>query len=201
MNEKYHQILNRIEELEDELFDEIHRQKQRMGYEIENGKVVFQQKMVDAHKQLKTNVIPWLLNSKSKSLLSIPFIYALIIPLVMLDIFVTIYHFVGFSLYNIAKVKRKNYFVYDRHLLQYLNAIQKINCFYCSYANGVISYTREIASRTEQYWCPIKHSQKISHPHARYANFVDYGEGEEYAEHAKKLRATLKPQDENETAP
>ena len=52
MNENYHRILNRIEELEDELLEEINRQKQRMNYQIENGKVVFQQKIVDAQKQL-----------------------------------------------------------------------------------------------------------------------------------------------------
>ena len=69
MNENYRRILNRIAELENELHEEINRQKQKMNYQIENGKVVFQQKIDDAHQQLKINIIPWLLNSKSKSLL------------------------------------------------------------------------------------------------------------------------------------
>jgi hypothetical protein len=192
MSENYHRILNRIAELENELHEEINRQKQKMNYQIENGKVVFQEKIVDAQQQLKINIIPWLLNSKSKNLLSIPFIYSLIIPLVLLDICVSIYQVICFTLYGIHKVKRKKYFVYDRHHLAYLNAIEKVNCFYCSYANGSIAYAREIASRTEQYWCPIKHSQKDLHTHERYKNFVEYGQGDDYDAKAKKLRTLLK---------
>jgi hypothetical protein len=41
-------------------------------------------------------------------------------------------------------------------------AIEKINCAYCSYANGAIASVREMASRTEIYWCPIKHAAACS---------------------------------------
>lgn len=34
--------------------------------------------------------------------------------------------------------------------------MEKVNCVYCSYFNGLMSYLREIAGRTEQYWCPIR---------------------------------------------
>jgi hypothetical protein len=44
---------------------------------------------------------------------------------------------------------------FDRRKLAYLNAIEKLNC---DYANGILTYAREIASRTEQFWCPIKHA-------------------------------------------
>jgi hypothetical protein len=49
-------------------------------------------------------------------------------------------------------------------------------CVYCGYANGVIAYARKIASRTEQYWCPIKHALRIRDPHVRYAQFLEYGD-------------------------
>jgi len=188
MNENYRRILSRIAELEDELEEELHQQKQRMEDQLENGKVVFQKKMVDAQLHLKTNVIPWLLNSKTKNLLTIPFIYPLIVPLVLLDVCVSIYQLICFRLYGIARVKRQKYFVFDRHHLPYLNGIEKFNCFYCSYANGVIAYVREVASKTEQYWCPIKHSEKIDQPHTRYGNFVDYGQGKDYRAKEKKSR-------------
>lgn len=193
MNENYRRILNRIAELEDELEEELHQQKQRMEDQLENGKVVLQKKMVDAQLHLKTNVIPWLLNSKAKNLLTIPFIYPLIVPLVFLDVCVSIYQLTCFRLYGIARVKRRNYFVFDRHHLPYLNAIEKFNCFYCSYGNGVIAYAREIASKTEQYWCPIKHNEKIYHPHTRYVDFAEYGQGEDYRAKEKKLRTLLRP--------
>lgn len=194
MNENYRRILNRMSELEDELLEELRLQKQRIDSQIENGKVVFQKKIGDAQEQLKTNVIPWLLNSKTKNLLTIPFIYPLIVPFVFLDICVSIYQVICFRLYGIGAVKRTKYFVFDRHLLPYLNVIEKFNCFYCSYANGVIAYVREVASKTEQYWCPIKHNAKIHHPHARYVNFTEYGKGDDYRAKEKKLRTSLRPE-------
>jgi hypothetical protein len=192
MNENYRRILNRISELEEELQEELNQQKQRMENQIENGKVVFQKRIDHAQKHLKTNVIPWLLNSKTKNLLTIPFIYPLIIPFVFIDVCVSIYQVICFRLYDIKRVKRREYFVFDRHQLSYLNGIEKFNCFYCSYANGVIAYVREIASKTEQYWCPIKHSQVINNPHDRYINFTEYGKDEEYQTKGEKLRTSLK---------
>jgi hypothetical protein len=92
--------------------------------------------------------------------LTAPVIYAVIVPLVLLDLFVTIYQRVCFPVYGIPKVNRGDYLIFDRHHLAYLNALEKLNCAYCSYANGLIAYVREIAGRTEQYWCPIKHARR-----------------------------------------
>lgn len=192
MNDNYRRILSRIAELADELQEELDQQKQRMENQIESGKVIFQKKMGDAQQHLKTSVIPWLLNSKTKNILTLPFIYPLIVPLVFLDICVSIYQFICFRLYDIKRVKRRKYFVFDRHQLPYLNGIEKFNCFYCSYANGVIAYVREIASKTEQYWCPIKHGQTIYHPHARYVNFIEYDQDEDYRTKGHKLRSSLR---------
>lgn len=50
-------------------------------------------------------------------------------------------------------------------MLSYLNAIEKLNCVYCGYGNGVIAYGREIIARTEQFWCPIKHASKAAGEH------------------------------------
>ena len=109
------------------------------------------------------------------------FINAVIIPLVLLDLFVTIFQAACFPAYGIPKVKRSEYLVFDRSHLGYLNALQKRNCAYCSYANGLIAYVREIASRIEQYWCPIKHAKRLSGVHSRYAGFVEFGDAEGFA--------------------
>jgi hypothetical protein len=45
----------------------------------------------------------------------------------------------------------------------------------------LIGYTREIASLTEAYWCPIKHAKRLNGSHPRYKNFLDYGDAEAYA--------------------
>jgi hypothetical protein len=105
--------------------------------------------------------------------------------------FVSLYQAVCFPIYGIAKIKRADYLVFDRLHLAYLNALEKLNCAYCSYANGIIAFTREIAARTEQYWCPIKHARRVIGTHARYALFDDYGGAEGYQDRLAKLRKAL----------
>jgi hypothetical protein len=92
-------------------------------------------------------------------------------------------------------VRRQDYFIFDRGHLAYLNAIEKLNCVYCSYANGLIAYVREIASRTEQYWCPIKHARRVIAAHDHYAAFLDYGDAEAYRRDLQALRQELQKQD------
>jgi hypothetical protein len=113
--------------------------------------------------------------------LSMPFIYAMIVPAVIMHFFLEIYHQICFRIYGIPLVRAKDYFVFDRRLLPYLNWFEKFNCFYCSYFNCLVAYLQEIAGRTERYWCPIKHSRRVINTHSHYNKFVDYSD-------AKKLR-------------
>ena len=85
-------------------------------------------------------------------------------------------------------VKRGDYIVIDRHSLQYLNLIERLNCIYCGYFNGLIAYVQEIAARSEQYWCPLKHARKLSMIHSRYHKFIEYGDGEYYLKKYEELR-------------
>jgi hypothetical protein len=59
----------------------------------------------------------------------------------------------------------------------------------------VVSYGKEIIARTEQYWCPIKHSTRVKDPHTRYYNFIEYGNAEGYRENLAAV--ILKFDDEN----
>ena len=120
--------------------------------------------------------------------LTAPVIYSLIVPLVLLDAFVSIYQAICFPVYHIPKVRRRDYLVFDRHHLAYLNALEKFNCAYCSYANGLIAYVREIAARTEQYWCPIKHARRMVGAHSAYTMFEDYGDGSGYRKLVDQLQ-------------
>lgn len=110
-------------------------------------------------------------------ILSMPFIYAMIIPGIILDICTEIYHRICFKLYGIAYVKRREYIRIDRHRLSYLSFIEKINCMYCGYMNGLFHYVSEIAAQTEKYWCAIKHKNdlgRIFYPPAHHDVFADY---------------------------
>ena len=120
--------------------------------------------------------------------LTAPAIYGLMIPVVFVDIFVTLYQAVCFPVYQIPKVKRSRYLSLDRKKLSYLSFMQKINCLYCDYANGVLAYAAEIAGRTEWYWCPIKHPDNALRAHEHYDRFIEYGKGDDFAKQHREKR-------------
>jgi hypothetical protein len=191
MNEEIRDLLRRITELEDELRETIQKQQVEFRYRIEGTRIKFEQGIREAHRQLKVGLLRWLLRSKLRNVVTAPVIYAVFIPLAFLDLCVTVYQFACFPLYRVPAVRRSTYVIVDRHHLRYLNSIEKMNCVYCGYAGGVLAYTREIAARTEQYWCPIKHARKIVDQHRRYADYADFGDAEGYHATIGRLRSEL----------
>ncbi len=141
--------------------------------------------------QEKTPLWEYIKSAKAGYIITAPVIYAMIIPALVMDLFVTIYQAVCFPVYKIRKVKRGDYIVFDRHRLKYLNVLQKLNCLYCAYFNGLIAYVQEIASRTEQFWCPIRHARRVRNAHRRYWRFLRYGDGKDLKESWLKLRKEL----------
>jgi hypothetical protein len=120
-------------------------------------------------------------------ILSIPFIWGMIFPIFFIHITAFIYQAIAFRLYGITPIKLRNYINFDREKLSYLSLIDKINCAYCSYANGVLAYVSEIAHRTEYYWCGIKHQNQPENPAFAYQEkFAKYGSKEEYEKVLKK---------------
>jgi hypothetical protein len=128
------------------------------------------------------------------SLTTTPLIYSLSIPLLLLDLWVTAFQWICFPIYRIARVPRGRYFVFDRHRLPYLNLLERAHCAYCSYANGVIAYAREVAARTEQYWCPIQHAHRPRGAHHRLASFFPYGDCDAYRRGLTSMRQRLRGQ-------
>ena len=112
----------------------------------------------------------------------------MIVPLVILDLSVTIYQQICLRIYRIPLVRRSDYLVIDRHHLDNLNGIEKLNCAYCGYGNGLIAYAREITARTEQFWCPIKHARRTLDVHRRAERFFDYGDVSSYQQGSLALR-------------
>jgi hypothetical protein len=139
-------------------------------------------------RRYKTGLFRFLARSRLLVLLTAPVIYAGWIPFLLLDLFVTLYQAICFPVYRIPKVRRGDYLIFDREDLPYLNVIEKFNCFYCSYGNGIAAYTREVAARTEQYWCPIKHARRIRDAHDRYPDFFDHGDAEAFQQGLNRLR-------------
>lgn len=191
MTDTINAIVDKIQALELELEGEFAKQRAGLRYGLEHGKVLFEEEVVRRHRELRLGLARYLLNARPLVALSAPVIYSLIIPFAIVDAWASIYQAICFRVYGIPQVPRGRYMVFDRAGLRYLNALEKINCAYCSYVNGVIGYVREVGSRTEQYWCPIKHARRILGAHARYHGFEEYGHGEHYREKLQALRAKL----------
>ena len=180
MNTTIEQILQQLADLQSKLQRELHERSNRLYVNVANGRVEFERRLREQNRALKIGLAKYIGNARLSVILTAPLIYSLIIPFVLLDIFVTVYQAICFPIYNIPKVKRSDYLNFDRMKLDYLNAIEKFNCAFCSYGNGIIAYVREVAARTEQHWCPIKHARRRLDMHNRYPKFTEYGDGEQY---------------------
>jgi hypothetical protein len=190
-NNRIEEILEQIRELDDELRESLQEQQEKVYYQLKGKKIEFEEAIRQQHGKIRENVFRYLAKSQWRHVISAPFIYSMIIPMVLLDLFLFIYQATCFRLYCIRPVKRSQYIRIDRHHLSYLNLIEKINCTYCAYGNGLFAYAREIGSVTEQYWCPIKHAVQVLGSHERYPLFSNYGDGENYRDKAKELRKQL----------
>jgi hypothetical protein len=116
--------------------------------------------------------------STLRSFVSTPFILAMIVPLVLFDICIEVYHRICFPLYGIAYVNRSQYIrILDREKLPYLNILEKLWCMYCGYVNGWLHYASVIAGKTENYFCAIAHIQNRGYiPTEHEKSFAKYGD-------------------------
>jgi hypothetical protein len=177
-------LLARIRELQDEV-EEVYREA---WTDWQQEKTRLAGEFLRRQRRYRVGLLRFLRTARPLVVLTAPVIYAGWIPFLLMDLFVTVYQWICFPVYGIPRVKRSEYLVFDREDLPYLNAIEKFNCFYCSYGNGVAAYTREVAARTEQYWCPIKHARRLRDAHGRYPHFFDHGDAEAYRAGLKRLR-------------
>ncbi len=186
--QKIQDIIEEINNLEKRLSLEMQKKEKEFSYEIHGKRVTFEKEIKQYHKTLATKLYKYVFNAEWLNILTVPVIWVGVVTALLLDSFVTIYQFICFPVYKIPKVKRSDYIVIDRQALKYLNAIEKLNCMYCGYFNGLIAYVQEVAARTEQYWCPIKHARKIRSIHSRYRKFLEYGDADEYRKRIEEVR-------------
>jgi len=188
MHEEIRRLAAQIADLETELRETVRQHEADLRERLEDTRSGVRA----AQAQARVHMLHWLAASQWRNVLSAPVIYALIIPFGLLHLSLEIYQGICFRLYRIPRVHSRHYIVIDRHRLPYLNSIERLNCIYCGYINGLIAYTREIASRTEQYWCPIKHARTVIGTHPRYSRFLEYGDHENLEVRVRDLREELR---------
>lgn len=184
MKQRVDELLSRIRALQEEVEEEYLRARENWDQE----RTRLAEEFLRQQRRYKVSLLRFVLRSRILVVLSAPVIYMGWLPFLLMDLFVSLYQAVCFPIYRIPKVRRSDYLVFDREDLPYLNLIEKFNCFYCSYGNGVAAYTREVAARTEQYWCPIKHARRIRDAHDRYPRFFDHGDAEAFRQGLARLR-------------
>lgn len=191
MTSSLDKLSDRIRDLHAALEQELEEKRAAFRYRLDRGRVIFESEVKARHRAERESVLAFLARTRLLVVLTAPFIYALILPFALLDLFVTVYQAVCFPVYGIPKVKRGDHVVIDRQHLAYLNGLQKLNCVYCGYCNGLISFVREVAARTEAYWCPIKHARRVAEPHGLYPGFVDFGDEQDFREKLENQRKAL----------
>jgi hypothetical protein len=185
-------LLNKMKTLETELIEELQKQQEEFSYEIRKQRVYFEKNVIIRHREYAKRLLSYISDAPIKHVLSAPFIWMCIFPVLLMDAVISLYQFICFPIYGIPKVKRQDYIVFDRQYLHYLNIIEIINCAYCSYVNGLFAYLQEIGGRTEQFWCPIKHAKRIKNLHSRYQRFFSYGDAETYRSQIEATRRNFK---------
>ena len=198
MNTEIRALLDNMRGLQEQLENAFDEARERFRCTLEDGRVRIADEVKAMQRRYRVSSIRYVLSAPLPNLLSAPVIYSMIVPLLLIDVSFTLYQHVCFRAYGIPRVRRRSYLVNDRHRLAYLNVIEKINCAYCGYANGVIAYAREVLSVTEQYWCPIRHARRFPDAHVRYPGFLPYGDAEGYKQGLPELRQELQQPDFND---
>ena len=191
MDSRVNEIILQIKTLEDELMQELKHKEEEFFYKIEGEKAKFEEKVIKEGRLKIVSSIEYLSSFRLAVVLTLPFIWSMMIPIFLVDVFASMYQSICFPIYEIPKVKRKDYVIMDRYNLFYLDRVEKISCWYCEYFNGVIAYVREMAARTEQYWCPIKHAHSLKEKHSRYDEFFDFGDYMRYREELELRRSNF----------
>lgn len=191
MKKHIDELLQRIQSLQEELEEEYRKRRE----DLDEKRAQLAEEFLRTQRRYKMGLFRFLFRSRFLVVLTAPVIYAGWIPFLLMDLFVTLYQYICFPIYRIPRVRRSDYVVLDRGELPYLNLVEKFNCFYCSYGNGVAAYVREVAARTEQYWCPIKHARRIRGAHGRYPQFFDYGDAEAFRQGVERLRRQYRDDD------
>jgi len=191
MNTDINRLLEEMRELQEQLERRLDSARETFRYSVDNGRVRISREVQELQRRYRVSSLRYLLTADLSSLLTAPIIYSMLLPILIVDLGFSLFQHTCLRAYGVPIVARRRYMVNDRHRLAYLNVIEKVNCSYCGYANGVMAYAREIISRTEQHWCPIRHARHVPDAHKRYPRFFPYGDAVSWHEKLQDKRREL----------
>lgn len=185
-------LIDQIRVLEEEMQAEYDKKRDDFEFVVGQRRIQFSREVTLLQRQSRSGLLRYVTGASWLMWLTAPLIYIGLVPMLLLDAYIFVYQTLCFPVYGIQKAKRSDYVILDRGDLPYLNAVEKLNCAYCGYGNGLAAYFREVSARTEQYWCPIKHARRIVAAHDRYPGFLEYGDAVNYQLGLERLRGALR---------
>ena len=96
-------LADKIAALEAELEAELAQRRAELRVGLEKGRVVFEEEIIRRHRELRANLARYILRAHPLVIITAPVIYSLIVPLLLLDLFVTVYQAICFPVYGIAE--------------------------------------------------------------------------------------------------
>ena len=185
-------LMDKMRSVEAEIETELAKRREEMRFSFEKRRIVFEQEALRIHLAIKTRASRYLIEANPLIVLSAPVIYSLIVPIALArhlghglsgDLFSDLQNPEG-APPRLPGVRPSPSGLSQHH--------RKFNCAYCSYCNGAIAFVREVASRTEVYWCPIKHARRVLGPHPHYAGFADFGDAEGFRKQLDQMKDGVK---------
>lgn len=85
-------------------------------------------------------------------------IWMMVFPTILIHAALWAYQEIYFSIYDIPKMRFRDYLIMDRQKLSKLTWGQKLSCAFCAYTNATAAWFKAISNQTEVYSCAIKHS-------------------------------------------
>ena len=86
MNERIRNLLAQMTALDDELRTALHEQESSVLFQIKGKRIEFEQSTKHAHRRLKIGFFRWLVTNRQQKLINGPSIYAMLVPLLRLDL-------------------------------------------------------------------------------------------------------------------
>jgi len=151
LNQKIAALQAEIADRQKALRDLIEQERKKQKPVTANHRKRFDPETLRRHKAQRSPLIPNMINLPWQVHLSSPFVYGMIVPIAILDLSLVVFQATCFRLWGVERARRSDFVIVDRHYLAYLNGIEKLNCVYCGYANGVFAFARELAARTEKF--------------------------------------------------
>lgn len=88
MTNRVQELVSRIHALELELEKELKHHARNLASDFDNKRIRYEQEVIVQQKRFKMGLFKYLWTADLRSYLSAPFIYSLIFPLIILDIFI-----------------------------------------------------------------------------------------------------------------